>query len=228
MCRGKNQCSELGTNPALWSKISPLPSLEWFEGQLDIFQEAVSEFVGGDRVGCINTLSEIRTDEMRDWYIEHGQMSGKHRTYELDIPTPIPLAESERDPLRAPKKYESQVFIRDGFRCRYCGIRLVSNRVLNTFIKSLNSASFVKGPRNLDTHGIIIIFNPVADHVVPWNLGGKTNLDNLVASCGPCNYGKDRFTIEQIGIENPFLRNPIVDRWDGLISQLDGIKRNAH
>jgi hypothetical protein len=228
MCRGRSECSELGTDPNLWDKFCPLPSQDWFEDQLDIFQEAVTQFFNGYRNDCINTLAKIRTDEMSDWYIEHGQMSGKHRAYELGLPVPEQVPDSRRDSLRAPKKYESQVFLRDGFRCRYCGIRLVSNQVLNTFIKSLNSTCFVKGPRNIDTHGIVIIFNPVADHVTPWNLGGMTNLDNLVASCGPCNYGKDRFTIEQIGIENPFLRNPVVDSWDGLLSQLKRIKQNAH
>ena len=228
MCRGKNECSELGTNPALWARFSPLPPSVWFEDQLDIFQEAVVEFVNGNRDGCIRRLSKIRTDEMSDWYIEHGQMSGKHRASALALTKPEPVHESARDPLRSVKKLEAQVFSRDGYRCRYCGIRLVSNYVLNTFIKALNSSDFRKGPRNVDTHGVIIIFNPVADHVIPWNLGGRTDLGNLVASCGPCNYGKDRFTIEQIGIQDPFLRGPIVDDWDGLLHQMDGIKRNTY
>jgi hypothetical protein len=32
------------------------------------------------------TLATIRSNEMRDWYIEHGQMSGKHRASVLRLP----------------------------------------------------------------------------------------------------------------------------------------------
>ena len=43
----------------------------------------------------------------------------------------------------------------------------------------------------------------VADHVFPWSLGGATSLDNLVTSCGGCNYDKEHWTLEQLGIEDP-------------------------
>ena len=144
---------------------------------------------------------------MRDWYIEHGQMSGKHRAHLLGLPKPIDVEVNRRDEVRSPKSLEDQVFRRDGFRCRYCGIRLVS--------------------RNADTHGILCIFYPSADHVEPWHLGGRTDMENLVTSCVPCNFGKDRFTVEQIGIENPFLRSPVVEGWCGLITQLGGIRDGA-
>jgi len=224
MCRGRSSCSELSANTDLWDKQCPLPPLSWFAVELDLFQVAMSHFIVGNKDACINSLSEVRSEEMQDWFIEHGQMSGRFRNLGLGVPEPAPLDESLRDPLRAPKRYEQAVFKRDGFRCRYCGIKMVSNIVLNTFIKALNSPLFHKGARNLDTHGIIHIFNPVADHVIPWNLGGRTSPDNLVTSCGACNYGKDRYTIEQIGIENPFDRPPIIDGWDGLTSMLQGIK----
>jgi hypothetical protein len=71
------------------------------------------------------------------------------------------------------------------------------------------------------THGIIHLTWPVADYVVPWNQGGRTDLDNLVSSCASCNYGKDGNTIQQIGIHNPFDREPIIDTWNGLTDKLN-------
>ena len=161
---------------------------------------------------------------MQNWFIEHGQMSGFHRVRVLSVPKPQPINENLRDTLRSPKKYETQVFLRDGYRCRYCGIKLVSNKLLTLFEKSLNSPIFRKGPTNLDRHGIFHIFKPVADHVIPWSLGGKTNLTNLVTSCNACNYGKNHYTVEQIGITNPYLRKPILDSWDGLASHMKKLK----
>lgn len=58
------------------------------------------------------------------------------------------------------------VFLRDGFRCRYCG-------------------------RSID-EGIVLH----ADHVVPESKGGPTTLANLVTSCMDCNWGKSDKMIE--------------------------------
>ena len=228
MCRAAEQCTELGTNPQSWSELSPLTPPIWFEEQLDIFSKAVHLYVNGDRTNCMATLSNIRSDEMRDWYIEHGQMSGKHRVQLLGYPKPNEVAIDQRDTLRSPTKLENQVFERDGFHCRYCGIRLVSGKVLKALIKALDTSKFRRGPRNVDTHGMLCVFYPSADHVIPWNLGGRTDMDNLVTSCVPCNFGKDRFSIEQMGIENPFLREPIADDWDGLNSLFGGIREEAN
>lgn len=224
MCIGKSTCTELDINPERWDKTCPLRPLDWFETQLDIFADAVDEFINGNRSHCLEILANIRSNEMRDWFVEHGQMAGMHRRNMLNIPTQLSVAKNLRDPLRSPKKYEADVFKRDGYRCRYCGIRLVSNRFLSAFTKHLDSELFRKGPDNLRAHGIVHIFNPVADHVVPWVVGGRTNVENLVASCGSCNYGKAGYTTEQIGIANPFSREPKIDTWDGLVSKLDAVK----
>jgi 5-methylcytosine-specific restriction endonuclease McrA len=48
------------------------------------------------------------------------------------------------------------------------------------------------------------MFVATLDHVTPWSLGGRTDESNLVTSCWSCNYGKANFTVEQIGIRNPF------------------------
>ena len=75
---------------------------------------------------------------------------------------------------------------------------------MRLFIKKINTSLFQRGKSNLTTHGIIHLYWPVADHVIPWSKGGLTNLENLVSSCATCNYGKAGYTIEQLGIENPF------------------------
>jgi hypothetical protein len=163
MCRGAKKCTELGTISALWDRNAPLPPPNWCKEQLSIFEKALLVFINGDRDTCIDILSKIRSKEMQNWFIEHGQMSGFHRVRILNAPIPQPVNENFRDALRAPRKYELQVFSRDGYRCRYCGIKLVSNQLLTLFEKSLNSSTFRKGSTNLDRHGIFHIFKPVAD-----------------------------------------------------------------
>jgi len=224
MCRRSKGCTELGEDPGSWNRACPLETPEWFESQLDLFQQALSALAIDDRPACISHLNAIRSREMREWCSEHGQMSGMHRKNRLTLPNPVAIDKTLRDPLRSPRKYQRQVYERDGYRCRYCGIRLVENEVLSQFAHRLDGPEFRKGPTNLDKHGIIHAFTPVADHVVPWSQGGKTNPSNLVTSCGPCNYGKSGYTIDQIGLDDPLSRPPTTGGWDGLRSLLEGFK----
>jgi 5-methylcytosine-specific restriction endonuclease McrA len=157
-------------------------------------------------------------------------MSGRHRKIVLKIPPPLLVPEALRDPIRSPHKIQQAVFERDGYRCRYCGNKLIAQEFIKAFIKQLNSPFFQRGKTNLTTHGIIHISWPVADHVIPWNLGGRTDLNNLVSACAACNYGKDGNTIEQLGIENPFNRPPVMNGWNGLLDKmraLESVDRNA-
>ena len=206
MCRGKNICSELGTDSNTWSKESPLPKPEWMNYEVDLFIKAVEAFIAGNKNLCLEIIGQIRTAEITEWYIEHGQMSGRHRKLQLNIPPPETIDIDLRDPVRSPAKLQKQVFERDSYHCRYCGGKLISQEFLKTFIKRLNSPLFSRGETNLNTHGIIHLTWPVADHVIPWNKGGQTSLDNLVSSCAPCNYGKDGYTIEQLGLIDPLTR----------------------
>ena len=215
MCRGKNICTELGTDSNTWSKESPLPKPEWMNKEVDLFISAVEAFIAGNKNVCIEIISQIRSDEITEWYIEHGQMSGRHRKLQLNITPPETIDISLRDPVRSPAKIQQKVFERDSYHCRYCGGKLISQEFLRTFIKSLNSPLFSRGETNLSTHGIIHITWPVADHVIPWNKGGRTSLVNLVSSCAPCNYGKDGYTIEQLGIADPFERSAKNSNWKG-------------
>lgn len=216
MCRGKNICTELGVDTNNWSNESPLPKPQWMNNEVKLFIQAAEAFSAGNKQICLEVLSQIRSNEIIEWYIEHGQMSGRHRKLQLNISPPTTLDISLRDPIRSPSKVQCDVFNRDSYHCRYCGGMLISQEFLRTFIKSLNSPIFTRGKTNLTTHGIIHITWPVADHVTPWNKGGNTSLENLVSSCAPCNYGKDGYTIEQLGIEDPFNRPPVHSDWIGL------------
>jgi 5-methylcytosine-specific restriction endonuclease McrA len=192
--------------------------------EVDLFIKAVEAFIAGNKNLCLEIIDQIRTTEITEWYIEHGQMSGRHRKLQLNIPPPETIDIDLRDPIRSPAKLQKQVFERDSYHCRYCGGKLISQEFLKTFIKSLKSPLFSRGETNLNTHGIIHLTWPVADHVIPWNKGGRTSLDNLVSSCAPCNYGKDGYTIEQLGLIYPLTRPAKISDWDGLSVKIYQLK----
>lgn len=224
MCRGKNTCSELGTDPAKWDRFSPLKIPVHLAQEIDQFVTAVDLFISGNRSACLERLKQIHSEAITHWYVEHGQMSGRHRKLILNVLPPPDMPDALRDPVRSPAKLQNEVFERDGYKCRYCGNKLIAQSFFRLLIKQLNSDLFKRGTTNLTTHGILHLAWPVADHVIPWNKGGRTQLDNLVSSCASCNYGKDGYTIEQLGIENPFKREPLTDHWKGLTDKIELLK----
>jgi len=62
------------------------------------------------------------------------------------------------------------VWERDGFTCRYCGMKITSKSDLTT------------------------------DHVKPRSRGGKTNFENMVTACAACNSKKGNKTLEEAGM----------------------------
>ena len=108
---------------------------------------------------------------------------------------------------------------RDGWRCRYCGLRVVANEFLRRLQAAMPEA-FPEGPGHTRSG-----FNPiwravahVGDHVIPLAAGGENTIDNLVSACWPCNFAaKADCTIEEL--HAPPLRPAdavSTSGWDGL------------
>jgi HNH endonuclease len=215
MCRpSAAYCTELGTDPIRWSSVAPLMPPPWFESQVFLFRDAVCAAAAGEVEQARVSLATIRSAELRTWFCEHGQWSGVHRARLLQR-NAVAFA-GELDILRAPLKYEREVFERDNYCCRYCSLPTVAKRVLLAFEKIVGSDVFRNVGRNAEQHGVVHGFKVVADHVVAFKRGGRTNLENLVTACPACNYGKDQYSVEQLGISDPRLRPPRALEWDGL------------
>lgn len=217
MCRKQKTCSELGADSILWDRRAPLPVPNWFHDELRKFAVAVTTAADGKVSDSIRLIEHVRSSDLRHWYVEHGQLSGMYRTNHFDRPAPeaprVPL-----DPLRSPDRHAKEVLARDGFRCRYCGLGVVPKNVLAAYSAAVGSDVFRATGTNAERHGAVLAFRANVDHVVPWNLGGKTVPENLVTACWACNYGKAGYTLEQMGLDDPRAYPPEVDDWEGLSS----------
>ncbi|MGI4795797.1 MAG: HNH endonuclease [Janthinobacterium lividum] len=150
-----------------------------------------------------------------------SQVDGEiHRLRQVpDLAAVLPKADrGRRQPSAA---VELEIYRRDGFRCRYCGCRIVHPKAQNHIAARLPGA--VRwGNRDIQLNAAFYTLRGVLDHVVPHSNGGSSDPENLVVSCQPCNYGKGNYFIEQFGLSDPRLRTPHVDKWDGLRRVLSG------
>src|SRR5260221_7082320 len=153
MCRGKQSCTELESDPARWSTDAPLIPPVRFGTHLIIFSEAVQLAALGDAVGARIRLSSIDNDDLQTWYIEHGQQSGIFRNRHFGRPAPALMG--SRDPIKRPDRFANEVFVRDGHRCRYCGFRLIPKEVLMAFSKVVGRNYFRPTGTNRERHGIV-------------------------------------------------------------------------
>ncbi len=224
MCVG-TFCTELGADRSRWSRAAPLPPPSWFGSELVTFSRAARAAASGDVVRSAELLSALRSAEMRQWYTEHGQRSGFFR-----VPTAsrTPHAAHGKRVRLPPVAQLDSILTRDAFRCRYCTTPVVPLLVLKWLSRVLGVENFrAEGGGNSGKHGAVLAFRANFDHVVPLALGGANDDRNLVTCCWSCNYGKRAFTLDELGLEDPRDRPPIVDGWDGLVSQLEGLRNTA-
>ena len=195
-------CSELGRDSSSWSSDAPLKKPDWIKDSFELLVDAIT-YASAGKVNLARSILKNSKDlEMRTWYNVHAQNIAQWRfdTFKVKSPDPVlPL-----DPVKTFSKFESKLFARDNYKCQYCSDYVVPKKVFKKANLLIGSACLPLGLTNMTRSGFYLIFVATLDHVIPWSLGGRTDESNLVTSCWSCNYGKANFTVEQIGIKNPF------------------------
>jgi 5-methylcytosine-specific restriction endonuclease McrA len=136
-------------------------------------------------------------------------MSGCARTRE---PSPKSEREARRSP---PTTVLRRLFERDGWKCRFCGIRVIEGAVRNKLQREFPDV--VRwGPRNVEQHAGLFIHMGSHDHVVPWSHGGSNDPENLVIACWTCQFARGERLLEDVRVLDPRSRPPGRDDWDGL------------
>ena len=129
----------------------------------------------------------------------------------LDLP-----AHQRKLPRNPAKAIRAAVLARDGYQCRYCGIPLVDADIRKLAHQLYPEAVPWDWRDPRQQHAGFQCFWLQYDHVIPNSHGGESSEDNLVVCCALCNYGKDKYTLRQLGLSDPRLRPPASNGWDGL------------
>jgi hypothetical protein len=221
MCLGKHSCSELG-QIAEWSRLAPLPPPAWMWAHVQRLGDAIRAAAVDDRNKALSILRDVESDALRRWGKEHGQVSGIIRSRL----TGSAAATVDVRPSRGiSARLRAAIHRRDGYHCRYCGMPVIVRPAIQAFAAYVGDAAFNFGSTLESRHGAALLAVAQVDHVVPYNCGGTVDESNLVTACWSCNYGKDRFTLEQLNIDDPRSRAPVVSEWDGLASAVEPLTR---
>jgi 5-methylcytosine-specific restriction endonuclease McrA len=145
-----------------------------------------------------------------------------HVFYNQLAPLPHLTVADRRKPRMPDAATRLEVIARDGFHCRFCGIPVIPAQVRQLLNRVYPDAA-KWGRRNVDQHAALQCMWLQFDHLIPNERGGTSDLDNVVVTCAPCNFGRMQLTIEEAGLDNPIAR-PIAASWAGFDSW-DGLTR---
>ena len=129
---------------------------------------------------------------------------------------PAAITALSRSEQRMPSaSQERGIYVRDGWRCRYCGSRVIE-RAMRARLHRWMPDVARWGARNADKHSALAAISASLDHVVPHSRGGTNDECNLVTACNACQFGRGQWTLEEVGFADPRQFPPICDSWDGL------------
>ena len=142
-----------------------------------------------------------------------------HRDKRYDISAALKSATRSTGARMPNAQVTMGVFRRDGFRCRYCGTRVIHPRARAILMTAAPEALSWPSKDDLK-HAAFYALTAVPDHVVPFKRGGTNEPENLVTACQCCNYGKGNFLLSELDLTDPRDRPPVTDSWDGLAGLL--------
>ena len=178
--------------------------------------EAVSVHLAGEMDIADRLIRMADMPEIREWSESLWGPKSPHRHYRPVAGAPPSVAREKRIPVRMPTTAEKKAILeRDGYHCRFCGIPLIRATVRQR-IHAVYPEALPWGRTNQTQHAAFQAMWVQYDHLLAHARGGDNSLENMVVTCGPCNFGRVEYTLQEVGLIDPRTREPIRSNWDGL------------
>lgn len=184
----------------------------------DYLNDAVTAHLEG-RIGEVeDLLVQANIAAIKEWADSLIGKFDKYNTPRFRLSTP-PMVAATREKVRMPSsELKRMLHIRYGYHCCFCGAPIIRRQVRERLV-SLYPKVVPWGTRDSDKHAAVFVMEAQYDHVVPHSRGGGNDLENIVLTCLPCNYGRGGFTLEEMGLFDPRTHKRvecIFSGWDGL------------
>lgn len=179
---------------------------------------AVSAHLAGNAIAAAEALRAADMPIIGEWLdsIWLGPWLAPYRAIRKISGLPSVLPKADRFlPRDATPGMKRALVARDGHHCRLCGIPLVRAEVRKKLTQLYPDAARWTGVKANEQHRGLQVMWLQYDHVVVHSRGGETSLKNLVVTCPGCNFGRDRFALEEVGLRDPrtHIRRPSWPGW---------------
>jgi len=206
---------ELGSDYSRWPKNCLIQYPREFDSQIDVVKQALSVAESNPNYAR-QLVGSINEQAMKRWFIDVALWSGAWRA-KLSGVSGVDVENSKRRQAVNQKRLEA-LFERDKWRCRYCGIRVAGNRKhFKIFAKTIRMPEIVSGRTDESRHGLYLMLMASHDHVKPHSEGGSNDDSNLATSCWSCQFGKYKYSLDELRLQNPLDTAPVaLGDWCGL------------
>jgi 5-methylcytosine-specific restriction endonuclease McrA len=193
----------------------PIPEIAEAARYLD---EAVSAHLAGKRNLAEELIWRADMPVIREWTESLWGSRSPYVRFRTVPDSPPHIPPEQRVKVRMPRAAEKQILHeRDGYHCRFCGIPVIPASVRKR-MKRVYPNSLPWGAKNDEQHTAFQAMWLQYDHVLPHARGGNNDLENVVITCAPCNYGRWHHTLAEVGLIDPRTRAPVRSSWTGLIN----------
>lgn len=178
---------------------------------------AADAHLGGKSELAARLIAETNTPAVREWIESLWSKNNGEFVQKRSVdgaPAVVPVAKRFK-PRNPPAALVAELHKRDGYRCRFCGLRVVRKEIRVELRRHYPDA-LPWGRTNASQHAAFQSLWAQYDHVVPWTRGGPTTLENMVVACAGCNFGRMERTVEEVGLLDPRQQQPKPGTWDGL------------
>ena len=198
---------ELATRQSLSEPISQLKdAARYLDAAVSAHLQHKSTLA--DELFRLADMPEIRQWTKSIW--ANSEVHVRHRS------TEPALAKALRTKARMPSQADKvRVHQRDGYHCRFCGVPVVRSQT-RKLIHNAYPIAVIWGDKEILQHAAFQAMWAQYDHIVPHARGGTNDLDNLVLTCAPCNFGRAGYTLQEVAVTDPRVRLPVQSQWDGL------------
>lgn len=193
------------------------PISEIFEAA-EFLKVAATAHLAGDRGSAAAAIVRADMPSIWDW-TQNVMGVPDQRVLQLRPVNDAPqlIDKKDRLPIRMPRAAERRALIaRDGYCCRFCGIPLIPGEVRKRIAIRYPDEVHWGVTNTPPPHSALFAMWLQYDHIVPHARGGTNDLDNLIVTCAPCNYGRINWTLAEVGLADPRLRPIQPTLWSGL------------